>query len=123
MQLESDRQPMGGRPRQAVSACSAARSSGDRASARRIRTPLSMTPTPLTLSICENHISESEMTCQRPNRVARDPAQKIWERHVVYGAPDEPDLLYIDLHLVHEVTSPQAFEGCGWPGARCAGPS
>jgi 3-isopropylmalate/(R)-2-methylmalate dehydratase large subunit len=37
--------------------------------------------------------------------------QKVWERHVVYSAPDEPDLLYIDLHLVHEVTSPQAFDG------------
>ena len=38
-------------------------------------------------------------------------AQKIWDRHVVHAAPDEPDLLYIDLHLVHEVTSPQAFDG------------
>ena len=33
-----------------------------------------------------------------------------------------PGLLYIDLHLVHEVTSPQAFEACGSPAARCAGP-
>ncbi|MEN9645122.1 MAG: 3-isopropylmalate dehydratase large subunit [Actinomycetota bacterium] len=38
-------------------------------------------------------------------------AQKVWDRHVVHAAPDEPDLLYIDLHLVHEVTSPQAFDG------------
>jgi len=37
--------------------------------------------------------------------------QKIWDRHLVHSAPDEPDLLYIDLHLVHEVTSPQAFDG------------
>jgi 3-isopropylmalate/(R)-2-methylmalate dehydratase large subunit len=37
--------------------------------------------------------------------------EKVWERHVVHQAPDEPDLLYIDLHLVHEVTSPQAFDG------------
>ncbi|MEX0846493.1 MAG: 3-isopropylmalate dehydratase large subunit [Ilumatobacteraceae bacterium] len=36
---------------------------------------------------------------------------KIWDRHLVHSAPDEPDLLYIDLHLVHEVTSPQAFDG------------
>jgi 3-isopropylmalate/(R)-2-methylmalate dehydratase large subunit len=36
---------------------------------------------------------------------------KVWERHVVHRAPGEPDLLYIDLHLVHEVTSPQAFDG------------
>ena len=37
--------------------------------------------------------------------------EKIWESHVVRRATGEPDLLYIDLHLVHEVTSPQAFEG------------
>ena len=37
--------------------------------------------------------------------------QKVWDRHVVWQAPGEPDLLYIDLHLVHEVTSPQAFDG------------
>jgi 3-isopropylmalate/(R)-2-methylmalate dehydratase large subunit len=38
-------------------------------------------------------------------------AEKIWEQHVVRRADGEPDLLYVDLHLVHEVTSPQAFEG------------
>ena len=38
-------------------------------------------------------------------------ADKVWERHVVRAAEGEPDLLYIDLHLVHEVTSPQAFDG------------
>ena len=37
--------------------------------------------------------------------------EKIWERHVVAQEPDSPALLYIDLHLVHEVTSPQAFTG------------
>jgi 3-isopropylmalate/(R)-2-methylmalate dehydratase large subunit len=37
--------------------------------------------------------------------------EKIWRRHLVHEAPGEPDLLYIDLHLVHEVTSPQAFDG------------
>ena len=36
-------------------------------------------------------------------------AQKVWDRHVVTANPGEPELLYIDLHLVHEVTSPQAF--------------
>ena len=36
---------------------------------------------------------------------------KLWDAHVVHQAADEPDLLYIDLHLVHEVTSPQAFDG------------
>ena len=38
-------------------------------------------------------------------------AEKVWESHVVHSAEGEPDLLYIDLHLVHEVTSPQAFDG------------
>jgi 3-isopropylmalate/(R)-2-methylmalate dehydratase large subunit len=38
-------------------------------------------------------------------------SQKVWDRHVVHAADGEPDLLFIDLHLVHEVTSPQAFDG------------
>src|SRR6476619_5183937 len=38
-------------------------------------------------------------------------AEKVWNAHVVHAAEGEPDLLYIDLHLVHEVTSPQAFDG------------
>ena len=38
-------------------------------------------------------------------------AEKVWERHVVHRADGEPDLLYVDLHLIHEVTSPQAFDG------------
>jgi len=37
-------------------------------------------------------------------------AEKIWDQHVVVAGEGEPDLLYVDLHLVHEVTSPQAFE-------------
>jgi len=43
-------------------------------------------------------------------------AQKVWDDHVVHTAPGEPDLLYIDLHLVHEVTSPQAFDGLRMAG-------
>ena len=43
-------------------------------------------------------------------------AEKLWERHVVRSAPGEPDLLYIDLHLIHEVTSPQAFDGLRMQG-------
>ncbi|CAN5877037.1 3-isopropylmalate dehydratase large subunit [soil metagenome] len=38
-------------------------------------------------------------------------SEKLWDRHLVRSAPGEPDLLFIDLHLVHEVTSPQAFDG------------
>jgi len=38
-------------------------------------------------------------------------SEKIWDAHVVHAVEGEPDLLFIDLHLVHEVTSPQAFDG------------
>ena len=38
-------------------------------------------------------------------------AEKVWQAHVVRRVEGEPDLLYIDLHLLHEVTSPQAFDG------------
>ncbi len=43
-------------------------------------------------------------------------AEKVWDRHVVRSGDGEPDLLYIDLHLVHEVTSPQAFDGLRMAG-------
>ncbi len=43
--------------------------------------------------------------------MGRTMAEKVWEAHVVHRAEGEPDLLYIDLHLIHEVTSPQAFDG------------
>ena len=44
--------------------------------------------------------------------------EKIWEQHVVYREDGKPDLLYIDLHLIHEVTSPQAFEGLRLAGRK-----
>ena len=43
-------------------------------------------------------------------------SEKVWERHVVRRTAGEPDLLYIDLHLIHEVTSPQAFDGLRMAG-------
>ena len=43
--------------------------------------------------------------------MGRTLAEKVWQDHIVRQAEGEPDLLYIDLHLVHEVTSPQAFDG------------
>jgi 3-isopropylmalate/(R)-2-methylmalate dehydratase large subunit len=43
--------------------------------------------------------------------MGRTLAEKVWDAHVVHRAEGEPDLLYIDLHLLHEVTSPQAFDG------------
>ncbi len=48
--------------------------------------------------------------------------EKIWERHVVATLPGETALLYIDRHLVHEVTSPQAFEGLRLAGRRVRRP-
>jgi 3-isopropylmalate/(R)-2-methylmalate dehydratase large subunit len=47
---------------------------------------------------------------------------KVWDRHVVASPDGEPALLYIDLHLVHEVTSPQAFEGLKLAGRRVRRP-
>jgi 3-isopropylmalate/(R)-2-methylmalate dehydratase large subunit len=44
--------------------------------------------------------------------------EKIWNSHIVRESPGEPALLYIDLHLIHEVTSPQAFEGLAQSGRK-----
>ena len=49
-------------------------------------------------------------------------SQKVWDAHVVSQSPGEPDLLFIDLHLVHEVTSPQAFDGLRLAGRRVRHP-
>jgi 3-isopropylmalate/(R)-2-methylmalate dehydratase large subunit len=48
--------------------------------------------------------------------------QKIWDQHVVHAEPEKQTILYIDLHLVHEVTSPQAFEGLRIAGRRVRRP-
>src|SRR6201995_4643092 len=52
----------------------------------------------------------------RGGHMAGTLAEKVWDAHVVRRAEGEPDLLYIDLHLVHEVTSPQAFDGLRMAG-------
>ena len=49
---------------------------------------------------------------------SRTLAEKVWDAHVVRSAAGEPDLLFIDLHLLHEVTSPQAFDGLRLAGRR-----
>jgi 3-isopropylmalate/(R)-2-methylmalate dehydratase large subunit len=54
--------------------------------------------------------------------VGRTLAEKVWDAHVVKRVDGEPDLLYIDLHLVHEVTSPQAFDGLRASGRRVRRP-
>jgi 3-isopropylmalate/(R)-2-methylmalate dehydratase large subunit len=53
-----------------------------------------------------------DMTTERPMTLP----EKIWQRHLVTSSPGEADLLYIDLHLIHEVTSPQAFDGLRMSG-------
>ncbi|MBS4751384.1 3-isopropylmalate dehydratase large subunit [Nocardioides sp. zg-ZUI104] len=49
-------------------------------------------------------------------------AEKVWDEHVVRSNPGEPDLLFIDLHLLHEVTSPQAFDGLRLAGRKVRRP-
>src|SRR5256712_4397678 len=54
---------------------------------------------------------------------ARTLFDKVWDAHVVHQLPEGPALLYVDLHLVHEVTSPQAFEGLRQAGRRVRQPA
>jgi 3-isopropylmalate/(R)-2-methylmalate dehydratase large subunit len=54
--------------------------------------------------------------------MGRTLAEKVWDEHVVRSAEGEPDLLYIDLHLIHEVTSPQAFDGLRLAGRKVRRP-
>ena len=60
-------------------------------------------------------------TPQTPSK-PRTLSEKVWDRHVVRATADEPDLLFIDLHLIHEVTSPQAFDGLRMAGRRIRHP-
>ncbi|MHB1009181.1 MAG: 3-isopropylmalate dehydratase large subunit [Propionibacteriaceae bacterium] len=54
--------------------------------------------------------------------MGRTLSEKVWDDHVVTATPGEPDLLFIDLHLVHEVTSPQAFDGLRLAGRKVRRP-
>ena len=54
--------------------------------------------------------------------MAKTLAEKVWDAHIVHQASGEPDLLFIDLHLVHEVTSPQAFDGLRASGRKVRRP-
>ena len=63
-----------------------------------------------------------EQPTDRPDARPTTLPQKVWDRHVVHSAPGQADLLYIDLHLVHEVTSPQAFDGLRLSGRRVRRP-
>lgn len=68
---------------------------------------------------------ETRRSGGRPGAAVNRPRtlfEKIWEEHVVVEPPGQPALIYIDLHLVHEVTSPQAFEGLRLAGRRVRRP-
>ncbi|KIL50330.1 isopropylmalate isomerase [Jeotgalibacillus alimentarius] len=54
--------------------------------------------------------------------MAKTIIEKVWNDHIVYEEENKPDLLYIDLHLIHEVTSPQAFEGLRLKGRKVRRP-
>src|ERR1700691_4169446 len=58
----------------------------------------------------------------RMSSAPRTLAEKIWDAHVVRSTQGEPDLLFIDLHIVHEVTSPQAFDGLRAAGRKVRRP-
>jgi len=59
------------------------------------------------------HTRTEPRTRKEPGKLSepRTLSDKVWDNHLVHHADGEPDLLFIDLHLVHEVTSPQAFDG------------
>ena len=67
-------------------------------------------------------VSKCETQTEGERVMGRTLAEKIWDAHVVRSAEGEPDLLYIDLHLVHEVTSPQAFDGLRAAGRKVRRP-
>src|SRR5215212_2478177 len=95
-----------------------ARVAGPDSSAVSTRAALSSTPTPLEVSIwqyCRLRSWDATVNLGHgrveEESMSRTLAEKVWDDHVVRSSEGEPDLLYIDLHLVHEVTSPQAFDG------------
>ena len=55
--------------------------------------------------------------------MAKNIYQKIWDAHLVHEAPGEDPIIYIDRHYVHEVTSPQAFEGLRLSGRKVRRPA
>jgi len=65
-----------------------------------------------------SHLLRSKLVEGEMKVMGKTLAEKIWAEHVVSSAANEPDLLYIDLHLIHEVTSPQAFDGLRLAGRK-----
>src|SRR5262245_3856746 len=63
------------------------------------------------MQIVSQEARDEELATGRGGVMGRTLADKVYDAHVVRSAKGEPDVLYIDLHLIHEVTSPQAFDG------------
>src|SRR3954465_10850636 len=82
-----------------AAACSMARARTPTSSSRACR------------PICAHSIASPLCTARKGAGMKRTLFDKIWDAHVVAAEPGWPAVLYIDLHLVHEVTSPQAFAG------------
>src|SRR5438552_18031113 len=57
-----------------------------------------------------------------PSMAPKTLFEKIWDSHLVHEEPGKPAILYVDLHLVHEVTSPQAFDGLRLAGRKVRRP-
>ena len=62
-------------------------------------------------AILPSRMMRKQIDGDRRSAMGRTMAEKVWDAHVVVRDEGKPDLLYIDLHLIHEVTSPQAFDG------------
>src|SRR6478735_10000135 len=102
------------------------------------RAALSSTPTPLELSIwqyCRLRSWDASSTlrvyqgsrrrgprAEGESSMGKTLSEKVWDEHVVRSVDGEPDLLFIDLHLIHEVTSPQAFDGLRLAGRQVRRP-
>ena len=115
VRLERRRQPVGGRPRQAGRRLQFAERSWavlDRAENDHRLVEHADTRYDVHIArTVSQQLGQRHQNSARENDMGKTLPEKVWERHVVHAAPGEPDLLYIDLHLVHEVTSPQAFDG------------
>src|SRR6201994_2677214 len=106
-----------------VALTSCASEAGPLSRADRTEIVLSRTPTPLELFMYRILPSRNARRKWKGEGVmGLTLAEKIWDAHVVRSAAGEPDLLYIDLHLVHEVTSPQAFDGLRAAGRKVRRP-
>src|SRR3990172_2392950 len=76
----------------------------------------------VSLSQASHRLRSGPHRWKAPMTAPKTMFDKVWNKHVVHQAPGEPDLLYVDLHLVHEVTSPQAFAGLRLAGRRVRRP-